>query len=380
MFESVFSFIRSQYPGQKSLPLHAPRFSEREKELVCETINSTFVSSVGKFVEQLEDGICRLTGASHAIATVNGTSALHAALLVGGVTPGDEVITQPLTFVATANAISYCGAIPVFLDVDPSTLGLSASSLEDFCQREVIVKNGVSFNKLTGRRIAACVPMHTFGHPCEMDRIVEICQRYQIVVVEDAAESLGSSYRGRHTGTFGTLGAFSFNGNKIITGGAGGMIVTDDPALARLAKHLTTTAKLPHPWQYEHDMVGYNYRMPNLNAALLCAQLERLESFIIDKRKLAENYASFFATVPGISYIHEPSGARSNYWLHAILFTEKIHRDAFLAASHQQAIFCRPVWNLLHTLPMYQACQRDGLENASSLSDRLVNIPSSVRI
>lgn len=379
MFEPVISFIRSLYPEKKTIPLHEPKFSEREKILIGEAIDSTFVSSVGAFVEKLEKEICRITGAKHAVATVNGTSALHAALVAGGVMPEDEVITQPLTFVATANAIAYCGAKPIFLDIDSDTMGLSAEALEGFCRKHTIIKNGACLNKQTGRRIAACVPMHTFGHPCRIDQIAEICQQYHLLLVEDAAESLGSTYQGKHTGIFGKFGIFSFNGNKIITGGGGGMIITYDADAAQLVKHLTTTAKVPHLWQYEHDKIGFNYRMPNLNAALLCAQLEKLDGFLTDKRRLASLYADFFTTIPEINFFTEPDGARSNYWLNAIFMPDREHRDGFLAESHRQGILCRPAWNLMHTLPMYRECQTGALDNAQHLADRLVNLPSSAQ-
>ncbi|MEW6593971.1 MAG: LegC family aminotransferase [Thermodesulfobacteriota bacterium] len=379
MFEAVIAFIHSLYPGKETIPLHEPCFAGREKEYLAEAIDSTFVSSVGAFVERLEQTICVLTGAKYAVATVNGTSALHAALITGGVLPGDEVITQPLTFVATANAISYCGALPILLDVDAATLGLSADALEAFCQRHTTVKDGACFNKQTKRRIAACVPMHAFGHPCQIDRIAEICRHHHLLLVEDAAESLGSTYHGKHTGTFGDFGIFSFNGNKIVTSGGGGMIVTDNADAARLAKHLTTTAKVPHPWQYEHDRLGYNYRMPNLNAALLCAQLEQLEKILAKKRELAARYAAFFQAAPDMKFIAEPPGAHANFWLNTILLPDQTQRDDFLAQCHRAGILCRPAWNLLHTLPMYRECQRDSLENASCLAERLVNLPSSVR-
>jgi aminotransferase in exopolysaccharide biosynthesis len=283
-FPEIIHFIKSLYPDENPVPLHAPRFAGNEKKYVVDAIDSTFVSSVGKYVDRFEEMICKITGAKYAIATVNGTCALHVALRLASVQPDDEVITQPLSFVATANAISYCGARPIFLDVDRKTLGLDPCALEDFLKSNTLIKNGACCNSVTGRRIAACVPMHTFGHPCRIDAIANICDHYHIPLVEDAAESLGSTYKGRHTGTFGLFGIYSFNGNKTVTCGGGGAIVTNNDDLAKKAKHVTTTAKVQRPYEYVHDMTGYNYRLPNLNAALACAQLEQLDSFVENKR------------------------------------------------------------------------------------------------
>ncbi len=314
------------------------------------------------------------------MATVNGTAALHAALIVAGVATGDEVITQPLTFVATANAISYCGARPVFIDVDRDTMGMSPVSLENFLDQNTLQKDGCCYNRTTGRPIRACVPMHTFGHPCRIDKLVMICRRHHIKLVEDAAESLGSRYKDRHTGTFGDVGIFSFNGNKTITCGGGGVIVTDDQVLAQRAKHLTTTAKIPHPYAYEHDELGYNYRLPNLNAALACAQLENLDRFLDSKRELATLYRNFFSTQQTMDFIPEPEGARSNYWLNAILLKDLKTRDHFLTVSNKAGVQTRPAWTLLNRLHIFKHCQTDELFNATWLSERIVNIPSSVRL
>lgn len=380
MFETVIAQIRSLFPGKDFIPLHEPRFIGREKEYLAATIDSTFVSSVGKFVDRFEEMMSDYTGADHAVATVNGTAALHTALLVAGVAAGDEVITQPLTFVATANAISYCGAQPVFLDVDRDTLGLSPAALRAFLQEHTEQSGNSCRNKATGKRISACVPMHTFGHPCRIEEIVELCREHNLFLIEDAAESLGSTRREKQTGTFGSLGVYSFNGNKTITCGGGGAIVTDNKALAAHAKHLTTTAKKPHPYLYEHDEVGYNYRMPNLNAALACAQLENLDRFLADKRQLAGLYRDFFSTQSAINFIPEPEGTRANYWLNAILLQDLPTRDLFLAESNQAGIQTRPTWTLLSRLEIYGHCQADELGNATWLAERIVNIPSSVRL
>jgi aminotransferase in exopolysaccharide biosynthesis len=380
MFNTIISFIREVHGIKEGfIPLHAPVFSGREKNYILDCIDSTFVSSVGRYVDRFEKMMAEYTGAGHAIATVNGTAALHVALLLAGVKPQDEVITQAVSFVATVNAISYCGAEPVFLDSDRNTLGLSPEALAAFLGKNGEQRaDGCTYNKSTGRKITACVPMHVFGHAVRIDRIQAICEEYNITLVEDAAESLGSSYRGRHTGTFGKLGIVSFNGNKIITTGGGGMILTDDDELGRLAKHLTTTAKVDHPWEYLHDRVGYNYRMPNINAALGCAQLEQLDSKLNRKRKLAETYSDFFHKNKNISFVTEPEGCRSNYWLNAILLESREERDEFLQISNADGVMTRPLWKLLPELPMFQHCQSDGLENARWLQERIVNIPSSV--
>ena len=380
MFEDVVAYIRDLFPGRESIPLHEPVFAGRERDYVLAAIDSTFVSSVGKFVEQFERMMRDYTRASHAVATVNGTSALHAALLVAGVRPGDEVITQSLTFVATANAITYCGAQPVFLDVDRDTLGLSPAALAAFLREHTEQTGEECRNKTTGRRISACVPMHSFGLPCRIEEIADLCQGHNLMLVEDAAESLGSTRHGRHTGTFGHLGVYSFNGNKTVTCGGGGAIVTSDKKFAAHAKHLTTTAKKPHPYRYEHDEVGFNYRMPNLNAALACAQLENLELFLAAKRRLAGQYQEFFRHRAAISFVVEPPECRANYWLNTALLADSASRDLFLNEVCGAGIQTRPAWELLNRLRIYRHCQTDSLANANWLADRIVNLPSSVRL
>ena len=380
MFEKIVSFIKSLYPGENPVPLHAPRFSGNEKKYLIDCIDTTYVSYVGAYVSRFEDEIRHLTGAKYAVAVSSGTAALHVALLLAEVAPGDEVITQPLTFVATANAISYCSAQPVFIDVERSTLGLDPDKLNDFLINNGILKtDGRCYNKTTGRKIAACVPMHTLGHPVRIDQIIEVCQRYQIPVVEDAAEALGSFYDGQHAGTFGDIGILSFNGNKPVTTGGGGMIITNDEALAAKAKHLTTTAKQPHPWEFIHDDVGYNYRLPNINAAVGCAQMECFAEVLENKRTTAQMYSQFFRDI-GMPFIIEPAHARSNYWLNAIVLKDKQEREQFIAYAMEKCIQTRPVWKLMTNLPMYRHCQRTPLETAQWLEDRLINIPSSVRI
>lgn len=376
-FLEVVNFIKSLYPCEIPIPLHEPYFAGNEKKYLIDAIDSTFVSSAGEYVDRLEKMLCEVTGARFAIATVNGTSALHTALTLSGVESSNEVITQPLSFVATANAISYCGASPVFVDVEKETLGLSPEALESFLKTKTSVKNKICYNIATGRQIKACVPMHTFGHPCRIDAIADICGYYCISLIEDAAESLGSTYKTRHTGTFGAFGIYSFNGNKTVTCGGGGAIVTNDENLAKKAKHITTTARMPHPYEYIHDLIGYNYRMPNLNAALACAQLEQLGIFIEKKRDYAKKYQDFFESL-AISFVHEPDYARSNYWLNAIILPDRTMRDEFLKLTNEAKVVTRPVWRLLNKLDMYKRCQTDNLTNAQWLEERLVNIPSSV--
>ena len=376
MINALKTFLDNVYVKEPVI-LHRPVFSGNEKRYLTECIDSNFVSSVGAKVTEFEQQIAAFTGAKYAVATVNGTAALHVALQLAGVTRDSEVITQALTFIATCNAVSYLGAKPVFVDVDRNTLGLSPRALRRFLEAHAERRDGQAFNRGTGRRLAACVPMHTFGHPCRIEEIVAICAEYGIPVVEDAAESLGSYCNGRHTGTFGQMGTLSFNGNKIITTGGGGMIVTDDAELARRAKHITTTAKIPHPFEFVHDEVGYNYRMPNLNAALGCAQMEQLERFLVIKRGLAAEYAAFFAD-HGVGFVTEPPGCRSNYWLNAVVLESAEHRDVFLAQSNAAGVMTRPAWRLMSRLEMFKDCQHDGLANATWLEARLVNVPSSV--
>jgi len=377
MYEEVVAFIQEIYQTTDFIPLHEPKFIGNEKKYLNKCIDSTFVSSAGEFIDGFESRMQKYTGAKYAVSTNNGTSALHIALLLAGVKRGDEVITQPLTFVATCNAISYCDARPIFVDVDRDTMGLSPSVLRDFLKKNAIVKNQQCVNKKTGKTIRACIAMHTFGHPCKIDEIKEICDKYHIFLIEDAAESVGSVYKGKHTGTFGQAGVMSFNGNKIITAGGGGCIVTNDKSLAKKAKHLTTTAKVPHKWDFNHDMVGYNYRMPNLNAALLVAQLENLDNFISSKRKLADVYGAFFSSVD-CDFVKEPINSKSNYWLNSILFKNKQQRDEFLNETNSNGVMTRPIWTLMNKLPMFEHAQCGDLKNSEWLEDRIVNIPSSV--
>lgn len=379
MFEDIIKFIRSIYGAEGNIPLHEPRFLGNEKKYLNDCIDSTFVSSIGKYVDTFEEKLAKYTGSKFAIATANGTSALHVALLIANVKENDEVITQPLTFVATCNAISYCRANPVFVDVDRDTMGLSPTSLQLFLEANTTIKNNQCINNLTGRVIKACLPMHTFGSPCRVDEIRDICFDYHLYLIEDCAESLGSFYKGKHTGTFGEIGIMSFNGNKIITAGGGGCIFTDDEELAKKAKYLTTTAKVLHKWEYTHDMTGYNYRMPNLNAALLVAQLENLDIFLLNKCKVAEAYKDFFNN-SGYHFFQAISDGSSNNWLNTIILDDKKQRDLFLNETNSQGIMTRPVWTLMNKLPMFKDSQRDILNNSEWLEKRVVNIPSSVLI
>jgi len=380
MYENIISFIRSVFQNENEfIPLHAPHFGGNEKKYLIDTIDSTFVSSVGAYVNKFEEMMAAITGAKYAIATTNGTTALQLAMIVAGVKPGDEVITQPVTFVATANAIAHCSAIPVFVDVDKDTMGMSPTALKTFLQENVEMKDGLAYNKTTGKHIAACVPMHTFGFPCRIDEIAGICSEYNIALVEDAAESLGSTYKGKHTGTFGLLGTFSFNGNKTVTCGGGGAIVTNDEKLAAHAKHLSTTAKVPHAWEFVHDEVGYNYRMPNLNAAVACAQLEQLEEILDNKRALAAKYQEFFKEAQ-ITLVTEIPGASANNWLNTVLLNSQEERDLFLKETNGSKVMTRPIWCLMNKLPMYSHCQHGPLDNAEWLEQRAVNIPSSYRV
>tara|TARA_B100000795_G_scaffold86761_1_gene63149 strand:- start:5981 stop:7123 length:1143 start_codon:yes stop_codon:yes gene_type:complete len=377
MFDEVIDFVRVLYGVTGNIPLHQPIFIGNEKQYLNDCIDSTFVSSSGTYIDKFEEKIAEYVGVSYAIATSNGTSALHIALILSGVNPGDEVITQPLTFVATCNAINYCGAEPIFIDVDQDSLGLSPEALQLFLEKNTFIKGQKCINKNTGKTISACMPMHTFGHPCRIDEIKQICDNFCIPLVEDAAESLGSFYKSKHTGSYGLLGVLSFNGNKIITAGGGGCIITDDEKLAKKARHLTTTAKVPHKWEYNHDMVGYNYRMPNLNAALLVAQLENLEMFLISKRETALAYKNFFSD-KDIVFIKEPKNSKSNYWLNAIILKDQLQRDLFLEDTNSKGIATRPIWNLMNKLDVFKNTQSDELINAKWLEKRVVNIPSSV--
>lgn len=382
MYQDIVDFIRNHYnakDGEKVM-LHAPTFAGNEKKYLDECINTTFVSSVGQFVDRFERDIETFTGAKRAVVCVSGTNALHMSMLLVGVKHDDEVLTQALTFIATCNAISYIGAHPVFIDVDLDTMGMSPVALEKWLNRNAeIRKDCQCYNIHTGRRIKGCVPMHTFGHPVRLDEISDICCRWHIELVEDAAESIGSLYKGKHTGTFGKVGAISFNGNKTITTGGGGMMLFQDEELGALAKHITTQAKVPHRWEFVHDHIGYNYRMPNINAALGCAQLEQIDRFLESKRTTAQAYIDYFADEPhGIKFMKEPKDTKSNYWLNAILMPSKEDQLKFLEYTNDNGVMTRPVWELMNRLEMFKDAQNDGLKNSQWLADRIVNIPSSV--
>lgn len=378
MYQDIISFVKGHYNTTDFIPLHAPYFHGNEKKYLEECIDTTFVSSVGKFVDRFEEMVAEYTGAAKAVVCVNGTNALYMAMMLVGVERDDEVITQALTFIATANAISYIGAHPVFLDVDLDTLGLSPKAVSSWLEENAILKDGICYNKTTNHRISACVPMHTFGHPVHLDELVSVCEAWNIPLVEDAAESLGSYYKGKHTGTFGKVSAISFNGNKTITTGGGGMLLFNDAELGAYAKHLTTQAKVPHKWEFVHDHIGYNYRMPNINAALGCAQMEELEYILRNKRETANAYKTFFAG-SDIQFVSEPEGCQSNYWLNAVIMPNKSAQLAFLESTNAAGVMTRPIWELMNRLPMFQSCQTDDLVNTQWLADRVVNIPSSVR-
>lgn len=375
-FEKIIKFVQEQYQTKDFIPLHAPVFMGSERKFLLEAIDSTFVSSVGKYVDRFEADIAAYTSSPSAVATVNGTAALHTSLILSGVAPGDLVITQPLTFVATCNAISYCGAEPIFIDVDLHTMGLSPAALEDWLSENAVVEGGICKEKKSKRNIKACVVMHTFGHPAEINKLSHICDKWNLCFIEDSAESLGSFYNGRHTGTFGKFGVLSFNGNKIITTGGGGMLLTDI-ASAVNAKHLTTTAKKPHPYEYIHDAVGYNYRLPNLNAALGCAQLELLEDFVSSKRALAYAYSELLRGSE-LAFFSEPKNCRSNYWLNAAICEDLSQRNAFLKETNAQGVMTRPIWALMNRLTIFSHCLKGSLTNAEWLESRVVNLPSSV--
>lgn len=359
--------------------LHQPNFSGNESKYVQDCLETGWVSSVGNYVNQFELKLTEFTGVKHAVATVNGTSALHIALLVSGVKSGDEVLVPTLTFVATANAVSYCGAVPHFVDSDFSTFGVSASELNDYLNEISVIKQGVCYNRLTGRKISTLCVTHVFGHPVDLDALLNICERFHLTLVEDAAEALGSYYKNRHVGNLSTVAALSFNGNKIITTGGGGAILTNHENLAKQARHLTTTARLPHQWQFIHDQVAYNYRMPNLNAAVGCAQLERMEDYLLKKRALADQYKVLFSDKDGVSIFSEPVNARSNYWLNVLILNKPDHdfRDELLTELNKNNIISRPVWELMHRLPMYAECPRMNLSCAESLFSRVILLPSS---
>lgn len=374
--DAFIAAVRS-VQGDGFIPLHRPVFEGNERQYLIDCIDSNFVSSVGAKVAEFEERIAAFTGAKYAVATVNGTAALHVALQLAGVQRGDEVLSQALTFIATCNALSYTGAEPVFIDVDRDTLGLSPHALRRWLSANAELREGEAYNRTTGRRIAACVPMHTFGFPLRITEVVAICEEYGIPVVEDAAESLGSYVGKKHTGTFGKLATLSFNGNKVITTGGGGMIITDDEVLAQRAKHLTTTAKVPHTYEFVHDEVGYNYRLPNLNAALGCAQMERLPEMLAIKAAVAKRYEEFFEG-SSVKFVKPLEGATSNWWLNAIVLPDEAARNALLDYTNAHGVMTRPIWRLMSRLEMFKHCQHDGLESSLWLEARVVNLPSSV--
>lgn len=379
MYESTFDFIQQQFGEQTPLPLHEPLFCGREKSYLSDCIDSTFVSSVGQYVDKFEQAVADFTRSRHAIAVVNGTQALFVALKTLGIDAECEVLTQSLTFVATANAIHYTGAAPVFLDIDQTTLGLSPRAVKEFLQKHTEIRHGHRVNKTTGRRIAACLPIHTCGHPCQIEALQELCAENSIQLIEDAAESLGSFLPSGHTGTFGEVGIFSFNGNKVITTGGGGMLVTNDDQLAQRLRHLTTTAKVPHPWEFIHDEIGYNFRMPNINAALGLAQMEQLPIFLQKKRELANRYRQFFSASE-IDYVDEPDGTESNFWLNTILLPNERQKETFLKEAGERGIGARSLWRPMHLLAIYNNYQRDSQVNTETIYRRAVNLPSSVRL
>ncbi|TBL73001.1 LegC family aminotransferase [Paenibacillus thalictri] len=380
--DAIIEAVESVINRSDFEPLHAPQFEGNEWKYVKDCLDTGWVSSVGKYVDLFEKMLADYTGTKHAIAVVNGTAALHVSLKLAGVVSDDEVILPAFTFIATANAISYCGAVPHFADIEFSTLGLDPEKLARYLSEITEMKEEGCFNRITGRRIKAVVPMHTFGHPVDLDPLFEVCVKYRLELIEDAAESLGSYYKGKHTGHWGKLSALSFNGNKIITTGGGGAILTNDTILARQAKHITTTAKIAHAWEFVHDQIGYNYRLPNINAALGCAQLENLPEYIRLKRNLAERYANAFADIQGVKFFKEPPNSQSNYWLNVLILDESCasYRDELLAKTNQCGIMTRPAWRLMHQLDMFSQAPRMDLTNSEALSNRLINIPSSPSI
>jgi perosamine synthetase len=377
-YSEVIGFIKNQFDNKAFIPLHEPRFFGNERRYVVDAIDSTFVSSVGAYVDKVELMMSSISGTKKAIAVVNGTSALQVALRLAGVSAGDEVITQALTFIATVNAIIYNGAAPIFIDVDLDTMGLSPRATEAFLEEYAELREGICYNKKTNKKIAACMPMHTFGFPIHVNDLLKVCDKWNIPIVEDAAEAIGSEYHSKSVGGFGKIGVFSFNGNKVVTSGGGGAIVTNDVELGIKAKHLTTTAKLPHPYEYVHDEIGYNFRMPNLNAALACAQLEQLLEFIDKKRTLAQEYNSFFKS-KGINFRTELPKSKANYWLMCVELENKQERESFLKETNENGVMTRPIWQLIFKSSMYSGFQKDAQTNAMYLEDRIVNIPSSVR-
>lgn len=380
MLRNFVNFVREIYGDKKLIPLHEPRFFGKEKEYLTNTINSSYVSSVGEYTNQFEKSLINFTKSKYAVATINGTSALHIALISVGVRKGDEVLTQSLTFVATCNAIRYCDAEPIFIDVNKKTLGLSAEIMESFLSENCEVRNdGFCWNKNTNKIVRACMPMHTFGFPVELDKIIRLCKKYNISLVEDASEALGSFYRKKHLGTFGKIAAISFNGNKIITTGGGGMLLTNDKKIAFKAKHLTTTAKKKHKWNYDHDEIGYNYRLPNINAALGVAQMELLPKILIAKREIAKIYQDW-GNKNDVEFIQEARLTNANYWLNTILTKSISERNRLLEYSNKNGIITRPIWTPMHKLVFNSQCQKTDLTNTNWLNDRLINVPSSAII
>lgn len=398
-FKKIINFIQDLYGAKDFVPLAVPVFIGNEKKYLNECIDTTFVSSVGKFVNRFEEDMAKYTGAKRAVVCVSGTNALHMAMLLSGVKRDDEVLTQALTFIATCNALSYIGAHPVFIDVDRSTMGLSPDAMKEWLQKNAEIRKNTRindldkcrdfayqedelacYNKNTGRRVKACIPMHTFGHPVRIEEIAALCKEWHIELVEDAAESIGSLYKGKHTGTFGKVGALSFNGNKTITTGGGGMMLFNDEELGAFAKHLTTQAKIPHRWEFRHDHIGYNYRMPNINAALGCAQLEHIEEYVASKRETAKAYEEFFQNIPDIDFFVEPENTRSNYWLNVVILKDRDAQQEFLQFTNDNGVMTRPIWELMTRLPLFEHCENDGLKNTIWFADRVVNIPSSVNI
>jgi perosamine synthetase len=379
--ENICNALRQVCGEDGPSSLHEPTFNGNEWRYVKDALDSTFVSSVGKYVDQFEGMLTAYTGAKRAVAVVNGTAALHMGLLLAGVKAEDEVLVPALTFVATANAVSYCRAVPHFVDSEPTTLGMDIPKLGSYLKKIVVMQDGLPTNRLTGKRLKAIVPMHTFGHPVDLEPLLGLSEAYTIPIIEDAAESLGSFYQGIHTGNFGILGILSFNGNKTITTGGGGAIITNDGELADLAKHLTTTAKRPHKWEYFHDQIGYNYRLPNLNAALGCAQMEALPKFLVKKRELSERYRTAFSEIEGVTFFQEPNFVQSNYWLNTILLNEenRVYRDDILGVTNRAGYMTRPAWTLMHKLPMYSSFPRMDLSVAEDLAARIINIPSTPR-
>ncbi len=379
IFEIIINFIKELYPQSSFIPLHAPVFIGNEKKYLSDCIDSTYVSYVGEYVSKAENKLSEVTGSKYVVTTASGTSALHIALLVAGVKANTEVITTPLTFVGTCNAILHCNACPVFIDIERSSLGLDPAKLDEFLKRKTVYRNNNLYNRITGRQIKAILPVHVFGHPAKIKEIVKIADQYNLPVIEDAAEAIGSLYNSKHCGTFGKAGILSFNGNKVVTAGGGGAILTDDEKFAEKAKHIISTAKIPHKYYFFHDELGYNYRMPALNAAVLLAQLENLEKFIYEKREIAKKYKEFFAKL-NIEYLEEPINARSNYWLNTILLKNEQERDAFLEYSHQNQVQTRAIWNLMPTLPYINDYYSEDISTAINIQKRGVNLPSGVRI